>query len=275
MRLCAAPMLPCPRICPMQRGSRPWRMPCRSMGAGSPVLAVNALSTALDGITPYLAPVLLESRLRRCCWCLRRHGSLRSPTCEQDLAAAMRLQRLRERFLERVEWVDLLHGGPERSLSDEVAQLLVHLPDLCARCRAYPIDQPEAVETETTVDELARRHGRELPTAEGVDDNRAARFERLGQLAHGRAAHRIEDETQLLPVERLCNFLVESVALEDNAVTSPLPHLVDRVVPADDMQRLDACALRERDELFPPEAAGERLRQQLLGPDPQVVVEDL
>src|SRR6266849_9524902 len=55
MRLCAAPMLPCPRICPMQRGSRPWRMPCSSMGAGSPVLAVNALSTALDGITPYLA----------------------------------------------------------------------------------------------------------------------------------------------------------------------------------------------------------------------------
>src|SRR5881396_832219 len=63
------------------------------------------------------------------------------PRCEQDLAAALRLQRLRERFLERVEWVDLLHGGPERSLSDEVAQLLVHLPDLCARCSAYPIDQ--------------------------------------------------------------------------------------------------------------------------------------
>src|SRR5712691_8782591 len=133
MRLCAAPMLPCPRICPMQRGSRPWRMPCRSMGAGSPVLAVHAWPTALDGRTPWLAPILPESRLRRCCWCLRRHGSLRSPTCEQDLAAALRLQRLRERFLECVEWVDLLHGGPERSLSDEVAQLLVHLPDFCAR----------------------------------------------------------------------------------------------------------------------------------------------
>src|SRR6266568_4626589 len=166
-----------------------------------------------------------------------------TPKCEQDLSAAMRLQRLLERFLELVEWVDLLHGGPERSLSDEVAQLLVHLPDLCARRSAYPIDQPEAVEAETTVDELAGRHGRKLPTEEGVDDNRAARFERLGQLAHGRAAHHIEDETQLLPVERLCNLLVESVALEDNAVTSPLPHLVDRVVPADDMQRLDAGEL--------------------------------
>jgi hypothetical protein len=58
------------------------------------------------------------------------------------------------------------------------------------------MDQPESVETETTVDELAGRHGRELPTAEGVDDNRAASFERLDQRAHGSAAHRIEDETQ-------------------------------------------------------------------------------
>src|SRR6185369_3941130 len=98
-------------------------MPCRSMGAGSPVLAVHAWSTALDGRTPCLAPALLESRLRRWCWCLARYGPLRRPTCEQDLAAALRLQGLRERFLERVEWVDLLHGGPERSLSDEVAQL--------------------------------------------------------------------------------------------------------------------------------------------------------
>src|SRR6266849_4383825 len=211
MRLFAAPMLPCPRICPMQRGSRPWRMPCRSMGAGSPVLAVNALSTALDGITPCLAPVLPDSRLRRCCWCLRRHGSLRSPTCEQDLSAAIRFQRLRERFLERVEWVDLLHGGPERSFSDEVAQLLVHLPDLCARRMAYPMDQPESVETETTGDELAGRHGWELPTEEGVDDHRAARFERLGQLAHGSSTHHIEDETQLLPVKSLFNLLVEVV----------------------------------------------------------------
>src|SRR6266852_3862287 len=96
-----------------------------------------------------------------------RAFTIRSPTCEQDLSAAMRLQRLRERFLELVEWVDLLHCGPERSLSDEVAQLLVHLPDLCARRIAYPIDQPEAVEAETTVDELAGRHGRKLPTEEG------------------------------------------------------------------------------------------------------------
>jgi len=55
----------------------------------------------------------------------------------------------------------------------------------------------------------------------------------------------------LLPVERLCNLLVEVVALENNAVTSPLPHLVDSFVPADDMQRLDACALREREGYCP------------------------
>src|SRR6266853_3266160 len=257
----------------MKLVSSPWRMPCSSMGSGSPVLAVNALSTALDGITPCLAPVLPESRLRRCCWCLPRHGSLRSPTCEQDLAAALRLQRLRERFLERVEWVDLLHGGPERSLSDEVAQLLVHLLDLGARRRAYPIDQPEAVEAETTVDKLSGRHGRELPSEEGIEDNRAARFERLGQFAHGRAAHRIEDETQLLPVERLCNLLVEGVALEHNAVPSPLPHLVDRVVPADDIQRLDPCALRERDEVLPHGRVGGGLADPVTGPQRHVAVE--
>src|SRR5712691_3734356 len=176
-------------------------------------------------------------------------------------------------FLERVEWVDLLHCGPERSLSDEVAQLLVHLPDLGARCRAYPIDQPEAVETETTVDELAGRHGRELPTEEGVDDNRAARFERLGQLAHGSSAHRIEDETQCLPVESLFNLLVEVVALEHNAVTSPLPHLVDRVVPADDMQRLDACALRERDDVLPHGRVGGGLADPVAGPQRHVAGE--
>src|SRR6266436_9169933 len=273
MRLCAAPMLPCPRICPMKLVSSPWRMPCSSMGSGSPVLAVNALSTALDGITPCLSPVLPDSRLRRCCWFLRRHGSISSSKFEQDLSAAIRFQRLRERFLERVEWVDLLHCGPQRSLSDEVAQLLVHLPDLCTRRIAYPIDQPEAVEAETTVDELAGRHGRKLPTEEGVDDNRAASFERLGQLAHGSSAHRIEDETQFLPVESLFNLLVEVVALENHAVTSPLPHLVDRFVPADDMQRLDACALRERDDVLPHGRVGGGLADPVTGHQRNVSVE--
>ena len=52
---------------------------------------------------------------------------------EQDLAVAIRFQSLPECFLELVERVHMLHRGGERSLSDEVAQLLVGLLDLGAR----------------------------------------------------------------------------------------------------------------------------------------------
>src|SRR6266702_5769000 len=67
---------------------------------------------------------------------------------EQDLSAAIRFQRLLERFLELVERVDMLHCGGERSISYEVAQLLVNLLDLRARRVAYPVDEPESVETQ-------------------------------------------------------------------------------------------------------------------------------
>src|SRR4029077_8430278 len=126
---------------------------------------------------------------------------------EQNLSAAIRFQRLLERFLELLERVDMLHCGGERSISYEVAQLLVNLLDLCARRVAYPIDEPESVEAETTVDEVVGRDGCELPTLHGVDDNRAASLERLGQLTHGSSAHRIDDETKFLPVESLLNIL--------------------------------------------------------------------
>src|SRR5882724_833424 len=127
---------------------------------------------------------------------------------EQDLAAAIRFQRLLERFLELLERVHLLHCGGERSISYEVAQLLVNLLDLCARRVAYPIDEPESVEAKTTVDEVFGRDGRELPTLHAVDDNRAASFERLGQLAHGSSTHRIEDKTEFLPAKSLLNIFV-------------------------------------------------------------------
>ena len=42
-----------------------WRMPCISMDSGSPVLTVNALSTKLDGITPFISLVLSESQINR------------------------------------------------------------------------------------------------------------------------------------------------------------------------------------------------------------------
>ena len=48
----------------------------------------------------------------------------------------------------------MLHCGGKRSISYEASQLLVYLFDLCAWCVADPIDEPESVEAETTVDEI-------------------------------------------------------------------------------------------------------------------------
>src|SRR6266849_5650614 len=103
---------------------------------------------------------------------------------EQDLAAAIRFQGLLERFLELVEGVHMLHCGGERSISYEVSQLLINLFDLFGR------------------------HSWELPTLKAVDDNRAARFKRFGQLAHGSSTHGIEDEAKFLPVESPLNILL-------------------------------------------------------------------
>src|ERR1700747_520584 len=100
----------------------------------------------------------------------------------------------------------LLCSG-ERSISYQVSQLLVNLFDLCAGCVAYPIDEPETVEAKAAVDEVSGRDGRELPTLKGVDDNRAARFKRFGQLPPGCSAHRIEDEAKFLPLESLLNIV--------------------------------------------------------------------
>src|ERR1700730_1568098 len=169
---------------------------------------------------------------------------------EQDLAAAIRFQRLPECFLELVERVHMLHCGGERSISYEVSELLVYLFDLCARRVAYPIDEPESVEAETTVDELCGRHSWALPTLHGVSHNLGARFKRPGQLAHGSSSQHIEDEAQFLPVESLLNILVQVVALEDYAVTSPLPHLFGSFFPPDNIQRLDSCKLRERNDVL-------------------------
>src|SRR5712692_6621203 len=169
---------------------------------------------------------------------------------EQNLSAAIRFQGLLERFLELLERVDMLHGGEERSISYQVAQLLVNLPDLCAGRVAYPIDEPESVEAKITVDEVSGRDGRELPTLKAVDDNRAARFKRFCQLAHGSSTYCIEDEAKFLSVESLLNILVKVVALEDYAVTSPLPHLFSSFFPPDYIQRLDSCKLRELNDVL-------------------------
>src|SRR5262249_42706649 len=83
-------------------------------------------------------------------------SSISSPKLEQDLAAALRLQGLLKRFLELVERVHLLHCGGERSISYEVAQPLVHPLDPGAGRAAYPIGEPEAVQAQTTEDEVER-----------------------------------------------------------------------------------------------------------------------
>src|SRR5437870_566254 len=178
-------------------------------------------------------------------------GLISSPKLEQDLATAIRFQGLSERFLELCERVHMLHCGGERSISYQVSQLLVNLLDLYAGRVAYPIDEPESVEAKTTVDEVSGRDGRELHTLKCVDDNRAARFKRFGQLAHGRSTHRIEDEAKFLSVESLLNILVKVVALEDYAVTFPPPHLLGSFFPPDDIQCLDSCKLRERNDVLP------------------------
>jgi hypothetical protein len=58
---------------------------------------------------------------------------------EQDLSAAIRFQRLLERFLELVERVDMLHCGGERSISCEVF-------DANAR-RSRPVDPTQLQST--------------------------------------------------------------------------------------------------------------------------------
>src|ERR1700752_3394886 len=59
---------------------------------------------------------------------------------EQDLAAAVRLQRLLDRLLELLERIRMLHCGRERSIRYEVSQLLIDLVDLRAGRIANPID---------------------------------------------------------------------------------------------------------------------------------------
>src|SRR6476660_3859641 len=173
-----------------------------------------------------------------------------SSKLEQDLSAAVRFQRLVERFFELLQRVHSLHCGGEGSISHEVAQLLVNLLDLCSGRVAYPIDEPESVQTETTIDEVHGREDWELPTLKGIDDNRTAILERLSQLAYGSSAHRIEDEAEFFPIESLLNILVQVVSLDDDAVTSELPHLLGSFFPPHDIQRLHSCQLRARNDVL-------------------------
>src|SRR5207245_1086699 len=130
-----------------------------------------------------------------------------------------------------------------------------------------------SVQAKTTVDEVSGRDGRELPTLKSVDDNRAAWFKRFCQLAHGSSTHRIEDEAKFLSVESLLNILVKVVALEDYAVTSPPPHLFGSFFPPDEIQRLDSCKLRERNDVLPHGRVGCSLTDPVAGHEGNVSVQ--
>src|SRR5439155_4246267 len=83
------------------------------------------------------------------------------------------------------------------------------------------------MQTKTTVDKVFGRKGREMPALKGVNNNRAAVLERLGQFPDGSSAYRIEDETKLLPVESLLDILLQVVALVDYTIASKLADLLD------------------------------------------------
>src|SRR5271163_374182 len=152
--------------------------------------------------------------------------------------------------LEPVERVDLLHFGGEGSISYQVAQLLVELLNLCAWCVAHPIAEPESVKAETKVDEVLRREGRDLPTVDGVDDNRAAPLERLAQLAHGASAECVKDQAKFFPMKGLLDILGQVVALEDDAVTPQTPYLLCGLFSTDDIQCFDSRELCDLDDVL-------------------------
>jgi len=75
-----------------------------------------------------------------------------------------------------------------------------------------------------------------LPALQGVNNNRAAGLERLGQFPDGSSAHRIEDETKPLAVESPLDVLLQVVALVDYTVASKLANLFGGLFPANDVQ---------------------------------------
>src|SRR5438094_393901 len=107
------------------------------------------------------------------------------------------------------------------------------------------IEGPGSMETKTTVDKGVGGNGRQLPALQGVNNNRAAGLERLGQFPDGSSAHRIDDKTKPLPVESPLDVLLQVVALVDYTVASKLADLFSGFFPADDVKRIDSCELRE------------------------------
>ena len=66
---------------------------------------------------------------------------------------------------------------------------------------------------------------------------------------------------------------VQVVALQDDPVTSPLPHLQGGCFPADDIQRLGSGELRERDDVLPHGRVGCGLTDPVAGLERHVSVQ--
>src|SRR5579872_4607321 len=169
---------------------------------------------------------------------------------EQYFSVSIRFQRMLECFLELLERIHVLDCDGERSISHQVAQLLVNLLDFRARRIANPIDEPESMQAKTTVDKVFGRKGREAPALKGVNNNRSASLERLGQFPDGSSAHRVEDETKLLAIESPLDVLLQVVALVDDTVASKPEDLFGGLFPADHVQRFDSCKLRQLDNVL-------------------------
>src|SRR6266699_1423508 len=129
------------------------------------------------------------------------------------------------------------------------------------------------MQSKTTVDKVFGGNGREMPALEGVNNNRAAGLERLGQFPDGSSAHRIEDKTKLLPVESPLDVLLQVVALVDYTVASKLADLFGSLFPADDIQRFDSCELRQLNDVLPHRRIGCRLTDPVTGHQRNIAAE--
>jgi len=97
------------------------------------------------------------------------------------------------------------------------------------------------VEAETTERKSHKCKGWELPALHGITDDRAARLERLGQLACRIPPTVSRTRLSFLPAESLLNVLVQVIALEDDTIAPELPYLSGGFLPTHDIQRFDSC----------------------------------
>src|SRR5262245_50026480 len=76
-------------------------MPCISMGSGTRILTINAMSIKLDGIAPYISPKLSESLWMTQRLCRIQKGKpllLRWPELHEMFGGQSNIKRFKEHF---------------------------------------------------------------------------------------------------------------------------------------------------------------------------------